>query len=75
MADWLKNNVFVIIALLTILVGGAVAHGQMTEQVKGLKDDVDELHEDLIRIEARQIEMLDRLAHLEGRTSAKGELP
>ena len=60
MIDWLKNNLFVIIALLTILVGGAIAHGQAQAKLDRLEI-----------IEARQIEMLDRLSHLEGRYFAQ----
>ena len=62
MAEWLKANVFVIIALLTILVGGAIAHGQAQAKLDRLD-----------AIEARQIEMLERLSHLEGRYFALGE--
>ena len=59
MAEWVKANVFVIIALLTILVGGAIAHGQAQTKLDRLEI-----------IEARQIEMLNRLSHLEGRALA-----
>ena len=62
MAEWVKANAFVIIALLTILVGGAIAHGQAQAKLDRLEV-----------IEARQIEMLDRLSHLEGRTLASQE--
>ena len=60
MTEWLKQNVFVIIALLTIIVGGAIAHGQAQAKLDRLPD-----------IEARQIEMLERLSHLEGRIIAQ----
>ena len=62
MVEWVKNNAFVIIALLTILVGGAIAHGQAQAKLDRLSI-----------IEERQILMLERLSHLEGRTLAQGE--
>lgn len=62
MAEWLKANVFVLIALLTILVTGAIAHGQSSAKLDRLEV-----------IEQRQVEIIERLAHMEGRIAVKGE--
>ena len=66
MAEWIKSNFIVVVMIAGIVAAIIYGYGR-------LEGRVEDLAEAEARIEARQIEMLERLSRLEGRISVKGE--
>lgn len=65
-AEWVKSNFIVVVMIAGIIAAIIYGYGR-------LEGRVEDLAEAEARIEARQIEMLERLSRLEGRISVKGE--
>ena len=63
MSKWLRDNALLLLTLALFALGAAVIYGRMDQKLTHLAEGE-------ARIEARQIEIIDRLAHLEGRTAA-----
>ena len=60
MTEWIKTNALVIITLVVILISAGVGWGYSKAGI----DKIDKL-------ETRQIEILERLSHMEGRFYAQ----
>ena len=63
MSEWIKSNALLLLTLALFALGAAAIYGRMDAKLAHLAEAE-------ARIEARQIVIIERLAHLEGRTAA-----